>query len=285
MGLRSLQGDGPTRSIYCTWGRGGINGPLSSSLTHHDAVLFYVNSKVLLEASRTIFQEFLGASLEDKRFRDTIIDVPESSSVLNIIIHASYKLSCAKHSPPFDDLEAALNRMPVYGLVPKSHIVPPGPLYDILLSFAPMHPIRLYALAGHFGLQELALNTSSYLLSYDLSELTDDLAKRIGPTYLKRLMCFHLNIIESLKAIILQPPHPHPATPACDFVEQKKLGRAWALTASYLAWDSRPDLSVHRMQTTFLALEDHLTCDQCKAVLKSRVREVVVKWVNVKVRT
>jgi hypothetical protein len=31
-----------------------------------------------------------------------------------------------------------------------------------------------------------------------------------------------------------------------------------------------------------MALGDHLDCDQCKEVLKIRVKEVVVQWVNVK---
>lgn len=205
-----------------------------------DGVLFYVNAKAFIKVSKTIFEAFLGGSLEDKRFRDTIIDVPESSSILNIIIHTIYGLSCAKHSPPFDDIETAVNRMPVYGLTPSAHIMPSSPLFELLLSHAPVQPIRIYALAGHFGIEELAIQTSSHLLSYDLSDLTDELAKRMGAVYFKRLMCLHMNLLDSLKATILQPPRPHPATEACSFVEQKKLSRAWALAASYLAWDSRP---------------------------------------------
>ena len=209
-----------------------------------DGVLFYVNASVLLKASKSIFEAFLGASLQDKRFRDAILDIPESSSVLNIIIHTIYGLSCAKHSPPFDDIETAVDRMPVYGLMPSTFIKPSSPLFQLLLSHAPVQPIRIYALAGHFGLDELAVQTSSHLLSYELSGLTDDLAKRMGAVYFKRLMCLHINLLDSLKAIILQPPPPHPATDTCDFMEQKKLSRAWALAASYLAWDSRPGTSL-----------------------------------------
>jgi len=271
-----------TVSVSSSFFPGSHNSISDTIFRSSDAVLFYVNARVVLKTEKNAFQEFLGASLDEKRFRDVIIDVPESSAILDIIVHILYGISCAKHNPSFDDLEAAINRMPVYGLVPRSLIVPSSPLYELLLSHAPIYPIQIYSLAGHLGIHELAINTSSHLLSYNLAELTDDLAKRMGAKYLRRLMSLHLNLIESLKSIILQPPHPHPATPECDFFEQKKLSRAWALSASYLVWDSRPDLSIHGIQSTFSALGDRLTCDECKGVLHSRIKEVIVKWVNVK---
>uniref|UniRef100_A0A8H8CR96 BTB domain-containing protein n=1 Tax=Psilocybe cubensis TaxID=181762 RepID=A0A8H8CR96_PSICU len=276
----------PTRpevlSISSSFFPGSHNAVSDIILRSSDAVLFYVNSQTILKTSKNAFDKFLGFSLDDKRFRDTIIDIPESAVVLNIIVHTLYGLSCAKHNPSYEDIETAINRMPAYGLIPKLYIVSSSPLFDLLLSHAPIYPIQIYSLAGHFGIHELAVKCSSHLLSYNLSNLTDETCKRMGPKYLKRLMCLHMNIIDSLKTIILQPPYPHGATRQCDLDEQKKLSRAWALAASYLAWDSRPDLSIHKVQTTFEALGDHLTCDDCKASLNSRIKEVVVNWVKVK---
>lgn len=37
------------------------------------------------------------------------------------------------------------------------------------------------------------------------------------------------------------------------------------------------------MQSTFEALADHLTCDDCKRTLRARTKEVIVQWVKVKV--
>jgi len=209
-------------------------------LRSSDGVLFYISFKVVLSFCRNTFEEFLGASISERRFRDAIIDIPESSAVLDIIVHSIYQISVAKHSPSFDDLETAVNRMPVYGIVPKKHITPSTPLYDLLLSHAPLHPIRVYTLAGHFNMEELAVKASGHLLSYDLSGLSDDVAKSMGAVYLRRLMSLHHDLKETLKATILQPPRLHPVIGSCDFNEQKKLSRAWALTASYLAWDSKP---------------------------------------------
>ncbi|KAF8148625.1 hypothetical protein B0H34DRAFT_204696 [Crassisporium funariophilum] len=247
-----------------------------------DSVLFYVNLEVMLQASSNAFHRVLVGPLEEKLIGDVIIDIPESSVVLNIILHAMYGMSCARHSPTMEELETAVNRLPFYGITPKIHIVPSSPLFELLLSHAPLARLRLYVLAAHHDLYELAVRTSSHLLSLDLSDITDDIAKRMGPIYLKRLMCLHLTCLETLKAIILLPPHPHPTTRKCTFVEQKQLSRAWTLAASYLAWDSKPNLSIHSMQSTFGALGDHLVCEECKGVLNVRIQEVIVKWVKVK---
>jgi len=103
--------------------------------------------------------------------------------------------------------------------------------------------------------------------------------------YLNRLMQLHMALANELKRITLAPPPPHPLQATCDFEMQRRLNRAWVLTASYLAWDSRPDISIHQIKSTFLALEDRLECAACKESLRARVREVSVQWVNIKVRT
>jgi hypothetical protein len=130
--------------------------------------------------------------------------------------------------------------MHIYGLVPSECITPSTPLFEALLSYAPIDPIRVYALAGELSLSALAEQTSSHLLSYNLADISDDLAKRMGAKYLRRLMVLHLTRLEELKRIILCPPSPHLPTRECDASDQKNLSRAWPLAASYLAWDSSP---------------------------------------------
>ncbi|KJA22034.1 hypothetical protein HYPSUDRAFT_186727 [Hypholoma sublateritium FD-334 SS-4] len=251
-----------------------------------DSVLFYVNSQVILKKLPQAFQAFLGMPLDDQQFEETIVNIPETSSVLNVILQAIYRLSCTKHSPTFDHLLLAVRRMPLYGLQPKNYIFDSesssSSLFDMLLSHAPLCPIQVYTLAAQFNIDELAVKCSSHLLSYRLSELTDELVTTMGAVYLRRLMVLHTSLIDTLKRVLLQPPPPHSAIQNCGFEDQKKLSRAWALTSSYLAWDSRPDLPIHQLQNTFLALGDHLQCEKCKEVLKLRVKEVVVRWVNVK---
>jgi hypothetical protein len=249
---------------------------------------------------------------------ERLIPVPETSTVLNIILHVLYGTSSAQHSPTFDALTTAVDRMPFYDLVPKQHIIPRTPLYDLLLTHAPLFPIQLYTLAGHHELYGLAVATSSHLLSYPLANLPEEMAERMGALYLKKLLCLHLDRFNALKDILLSPPHPHPPTKECSFTEQKKLTRAWALVAAYLAWDARPgtplvynsslyasaffclfifswsrrgsdqtlmrvDLSTHSMRSAFQPLTENLSCNLCHEGLQKRIKDSIVQWASVKV--
>lgn len=199
-----------------------------------------------MKLSPHAFKDILGTALDDEKLDSVIVDIPDSASVLNIVLHAMYRLSSAKHFPSILDLETALKRMSLYGLHPKTHISNSSPptLFDILLSQAPLYPIRVYTLAAQFDIHDLAVKSSSHLLSYTLSDLTDEIVTAMGAVYLRRLIILHISLIDTLKRIILHPPPPHPATETCDFLQQKKLSRAWALASSYLAWDSRPGAKI-----------------------------------------
>jgi hypothetical protein len=152
------------------------------------------------------------------------------------------------------------------------------PLYNVLLSQAPLYHIQIYALASRYDLYDLAVPTSSHLLAYSLHQIDDTVAERIGPVYLKRLFFLHFGRMEALKRILLNPPHPHAPTSDCDFTDQKKLTRAWALASAYLAWDARPDLSISSIESALNPLSEHLACDLCKRSLKERVKDLVVQW-------
>lgn len=212
-------------------------------LLSSDSVFFYVHSHLLLGASENGFHSILPPPPSPNKDRDTIVDIPETSTTLNIILHAVYEMSCAHYSPTFLTLAAAVHRLPFYGIRPKSRINPATALYTILLSHAPLYPLELYALAATHDLYELAVATSSHLLSFPLASLSDEMAETIGPVYLKRLFFLHFGRSDALKRVLLSPPHPHAPTQWCDFTDQKKLTRAWALASAYLAWDARPGMS------------------------------------------
>ncbi|KXN83680.1 hypothetical protein AN958_00821 [Leucoagaricus sp. SymC.cos] len=205
-----------------------------------DGVFFYVHASIILASSSNHFNSLLPPEPGEKEGQDPMLSVPEHSTVLNVILHIIYDISCAHYSPPFPTLVTAISRLPVYGVCPRQIIVPSTPTYALLLSHAPLFPLELYALAASYDLYELAVATSSHLLSFPLATLSDEMAERIGPVYLKRLFFLHFGRSDALKRVLLPPPHPHAPTPWCDFNEQKKLTRAWALASAYLAWDARP---------------------------------------------
>jgi len=210
------------------------------------------------------------------------ISVPEHSTVLNIVLHSIYDMSCVHYSPSFATIITAVNRLPLYGISPKMRIAPSTQLFSLLLSHAPLYPLELYALAASHDLYDLAVSTSSHLLSFSLASLTDEMALHIGPIYLKRLFFLHFGRSDALKRVLLPPPHPHPPTPFCDVAEQKKLTRAWALASAYLAWDARPDLSTSTLESALLPLSDHLACEPCQKSLNDRIKNLVKQWAMVK---
>ncbi|GLB33748.1 hypothetical protein LshimejAT787_0106320 [Lyophyllum shimeji] len=250
-------------------------------LLSSDSVFFYVHSHLLLGASDNGFHSLLPPPPASKG-EDSILNVPETSTVLNIILHTIYDMSCAHYTPSFSHLCTAVRRLSFYGIHPESRILPAAPLYTVLLSQAPLYPLELYTLAAAFNLYDLAVSTSSHLLSFPLSSLTDEMAEAMGPVYLKRLFFLHFGRSDALKRVLLSPPHPHPPTQWCDFADQKKLTRAWALASAYLAWDARPDLSTSTMESALRPLEEHLGCDDCKQALRDRIKTLVIQWSIVK---
>ncbi len=271
-----------------------------------DSVFFYVHTSQVLSMSSNCFSNLVPPTPARAKIVDdlgTVIALPETATVLNIVLHAVYDLSPAHYHPALDTLITAVDAMANYGISPAQHIAPSTPLYSLVLGQAPIQPIAVYALAAAHDLYDLAVPVSSHLLSFALYSLTDELALRIGPVYMKRLFFLHLGRLDALKRLLLPPPHPHPPTQRCDFTEQKKLTRAWALASAYLAWDARPgthspselrgisnvltclssDLSTSAMESALCPLADHLACDICKRSLADRVKQLVIQWSVVKV--
>ncbi|KAH7930105.1 hypothetical protein BV22DRAFT_1055790 [Leucogyrophana mollusca] len=272
-------------SVSTTFFPGAQNHPLPPDLVllSSDSVFFYVHSHVLLGASDNGFNSLLPPFSKTKSGQmGPVVLVPESSTILNIVLHTVYDMSCSHYSPSFESLATAVRTLHIYGISLNRHIAPATPLHTLLLSHAPLRPLELYALAATYDLYDLAVPTSSHLLSFSLASLTDEMVDQIGPRYLKRLFFLHFGRSDALKRLLLPPPHPHAPTTACDFAEQKKLTRAWALASAYLAWDARPDLSTSTMESALGPLGEQLSCDLCRKALQDRLKNLIVQWSVVK---
>jgi hypothetical protein len=215
--------------------------PADLVLLSNDSVFFYVHTNRILRASENGFNHTIPLpTRQDQDQLGPILPVPESSVVLNILLHAVYNMSCAHYAPSFFALESAVTALKTYGVPLHDRIANSTHLYTLLISHAPHYPLELFALASSNDLYDLAVSASSHLLSLTLASLTDDMVKRIGPVYLKRLFFLHFGRSDALKRLLISPPHSHAPTQRCDFTDQKKLTRAWALASAYLAWDARP---------------------------------------------
>ncbi|KAF4618468.1 hypothetical protein D9613_009881 [Agrocybe pediades] len=205
-----------------------------------DGVIFCVESDVILKACSTAFHlsARMQPSSSDRTSSQMHLDIP--SEELNVLLHALYRTSPTANSPDIDTLVRAIDCMPQHGLIPSVLMQPSSsPLHDLVLSQAPLHPVKVYALAARHGLTELARRASAYLLQYDLKQITDEVAERIGPIYLLKVAVLQQHRFNSLKNILLKPPIFHPPTSTCTLEDQRALTRIWSLASCQLAWEVR----------------------------------------------
>ena len=209
-------------------------------LVSSDSVLFYIHSPTVLNACPDAFKAYVDTSLSHEEYRTMAVHIDATADQLNVILHTLHGTSPAANNPDFYTLVTSIDRMPSYGISPQRFIRPTTLIHELLLSYAPLRPLDLYALGAHHGILSLAVSSSSHLLSCNLSTISDAMAERIGAVYLKKLMLLHVDRTMALRNILLQSPHPHPPTKTCSFEDQKSLTRAWAMASAYLVWDAKP---------------------------------------------
>ncbi|THH21313.1 hypothetical protein EUX98_g8409 [Antrodiella citrinella] len=235
-----------------------------------------------------------------------IISVPEDAILFNVVIHTIYHLSCCEYNPPLDILLSAVNVLKRYGIHPQDVVVPTMPLYEHILLEAPRKPLDVFIVAAENRLEDLAVATSAHLHSLQLPDITDEMAERIGSLYLKRLIQLHVDRANDLKRALLDTPKTHLDTVDCGYVEQKNLERAWALAAANLLLTVQPgtsslvvifrtreltmvcldeDLPVSVLRSSLGSVERQLRCEDCKASLHARVRQIILQWTTMTRRT
>ncbi|KAH8830790.1 hypothetical protein DL96DRAFT_974856 [Flagelloscypha sp. PMI_526] len=258
--------------------------PPDTALRTSDAVYFYVHSYRLLELSTNQFGSALSSRspLGHTSEGTPLVDIPLPSPVLNLILHAIYDLSCAQYGPNLDMLRESVHTMEGLGISPKRLILPNSPLFALFMAFAPTQPMDVYMIASKYDLHDLAVSSSSHLLSYPLSSITDSMAAQLGPVYLKRLFFLHMGRSDALKRILLEPPQVHGPTSSCDFTDQKAVTRAWCLASAYLAFEVRPDMSTGFIESTFRPLMEHITCPKCMDLLDERIQTLLANWSRIK---
>jgi len=252
----------------------------------------------------------------------------EDSNILNVLLHTLYGLDCSGYSPTLETLFECVRCLGKYGFEIGKFVSRPDPktitnttiaiqgidvgvghveggsagaeavepsLFDLILAYAPERPMDVYTFAAANGFEELAVETSRYLLSYSLSDLTDGPCLQMGSVYLKRLFFLHLGRMEALKRLLASPPNAHsvpsPAsassfsarsTSACTAEQQNKLSLAWAQAVSQLTQEAKPDITAGSIESAFMPLGDQVWCEVCRRGLMERVGEVCRDWSNIK---
>ena len=211
-------------------------------LISRDNVFFHVHVSQLTSTSLNGFGSLVNAEIIAcaRDYPPAVVMVPEDAVLLNVLLHCVYDMPCDQYEPSLGVLLDTINAFKTYGIPAQRFVAPCTIFYNHVLSQSPRSPLDVFIVAAENELEPLAIATSARLHSLRLSDITDHMAKRIGPVYLKRLLTLHLERTERLKALLTTAPKSHPDTLECGFVEQKQLTRAWALAAASLIWDIRP---------------------------------------------
>lgn len=149
-------------SISITFNPGTLhNGkPPDIALLTEDSIFFLVHSHLLLDALIKRFrlpaQEPSVSALNDthanKDQQNPVYIVPETSGVVNVILHTLYDMSCAAYSPSFETLASSVDTLSTYGSGPR----PSSHRQDLSIPFfSPMRP------SDHWSFTPLQPGTTS----------------------------------------------------------------------------------------------------------------------------
>lgn len=245
-------------------------------LVSSDDVHFYVHSPVLLSASSNMF----GGLLSPQRNHEDdgrIISLEESSSVLNVILLATYFIPCSPYEPSPDTILAAIEALPKYGLLPDEHLSPSTPLYAAAVAAAQHAPMDFYTAAAALRVGPLATAASRHLRSLDLMHTSDAQAQRMGAVYYKKLAVMLQRRSDQLRRLLYAPPTPHPRTPACTEANQRFLHEAWILLLSELGTNLFRYTSSQTVVSREGGLLALLACDDCKLAVAARFQALQIQ--------
>jgi len=215
--------------------------PSDLILISADRVLFHLHTnRVLAPSTNGFAHKWPPQSNSVKSTNVPIILVPEPSLTLNLFLHCVYDLPCTHFSSSVEDISTCVTTIIKYGFPLSAYASQDGPLYNLMLSRAPTAGIQMYTIAAQHKLEQLAIAVSPFLLSFDLASLTDDLAGRMGPVYLKRLVFLHLGRSAALKRLLSPPLSYHTPDDTCGTPEHDALMNAWSLAVASLTWNPRP---------------------------------------------
>lgn len=166
-----------------------------------DNVFFYVHSAKILRESKDRFgglvpenmgaQTALGELNVDlaSGIPPTLLPVPYLSDVLNIVLHLVYGFSFQTYQPSLQVLHAVIPALQELGYAPHAFLTPNSEMFNLMVQAAAVDPLSTYALAAQYALEPLAVAVSALTLSGSLCGVDDNLARQMGPKYLKRLFC------------------------------------------------------------------------------------------------
>lgn len=208
--------------------------PPNLILISSDQTEFHVHRGRLLIASSNLFNLLL-------IYPDPEINLAEGSELVTIFLHCIYDIPFTSQPSP-DTIIASFDVLKRYGITLNRYIRPNTPLFQaaLLPLDSQEYAMELYVQAAQNNLSELAACASSALLSYSLATITDELARRMGPIYLKKLFVLHTERSKALRHILSTPPAAHPPTQECGSEGRRRFLGDWDVVTANMVLTARP---------------------------------------------
>ncbi len=272
-----------------------------------DLVHFHVHHACLLAASSNLFNGFMPIASDLLRQLDweqgveevqslAIIYLPEVSSVINVLLFAAYNRTPSTSvldvsSTSLSEMCLAIVALKTYGIPIQTSASETSLIYATFASFCPIAALQVYVVAASHSpdLHALAVYASQFLLSLDLSTISDDEAVEMGPSYLRRLFLLHIERVHEFKQIVVVLPRPHRSLPHCDDTNGMALKEAWAFVTVYLLsnlWSgASPSTSNSGIDDAMDSVIDKIACKDCKESLRNHCLALKQQWSLVEVRS
>jgi len=296
------------RTVHPNWKMGSSNLmgiPEDVTIVSLDLVRFHAHQACLLAASSNLFnglmpiignvlqqheprQDTVEASSKDEHGLD-IINLPEVAPVINVLLFAAYNRMPSTSildvsSTSLSDLRLAVAALKTYGIPVQGSLAETSLVFAIFASYCPIAALQVYTIAASNApdMHAVAVYASQFLLSLDLSIITDEMADEMGPLYVQKLFSLHLERVQEFKRLIVRLPRPHRSSPHCKDTNGVALREAWAYASAYLSWLVTPSTPNTVLDEAVASVMDKVACNDCKDSLRKHCLSLKQQWSLVK---
>jgi len=219
---------------------------------------------------------------------------PYSATVLNLSLLAMYNVDVEATEPiaSLAELTSSITALTAYGIPLQTSITPLSLIFASFSTYChqPSHALTVYAIASSNcpGLHHLAVYASQFLLSLDLSSITDEMASQVDAVYLHKLFILHMSRVREFKQLAAALPRPHnhenPQASGSPCTENNSgtWNELWAIICAFLTWCATPDLKRVTIRSVLPSVVNRLSCEVCKTALVDRFDELCDSWEAVK---
>jgi len=289
-----------SRTVHPNWKLGSCNFmgiPEDVTVVSLDLIHFHVHQTCLLAASSNLFNGFMPITRGLLRQLDwdedieevqglAIINLPEVASVINILLFAVYNRipstsALDVSNTSLSEMRMAIVALKTYGIPIQTSVSETSLIFATFGSHCPIAALQVYTIAASNApdLHALAVYASQFLLSLDLSTISDEVAVEMGPSYLRRLFVLHMERVHVFKQLVIVLPRPHRSSPHCDDTDGVSLKEAWAYATAYLLWSgASPSMSNSAIDNAMASVMDKIACNDCKDSMKNHCLSLKQQW-------